>query len=193
MEISRVIAIGGSAGGLHALQIIFSSLTSQTLPPILIALHLAKDSQINPGLIFAPFTHRRILEAEDKMPLENDRIYFAPPNYHLLVEAGGFVALSVDEPVHYSRPSIDVLFDSAASAFGPGAVGVLLTGANADGAQGLRNIQKKGGQTYVQSPETAEAQAMPAAALRLFTPNLVTGLEEIGNSLARFAIPQGEA
>jgi two-component system chemotaxis response regulator CheB len=183
----KLIVIGASAGGLPALQKIFSLMTSETLPPLAVALHLARDAKFNPGMVFASSTRRRVLEAEDKMPFENDCVYTAPPGYHLLAGADGYFSLSVDEPVHFSRPSIDVLFESAAHAFGPEVAGMLLTGANEDGAAGLKAIQARGGKVMVQDPETAVAKAMPAAALKLVAPDVMGSLEVLAAGLSRFA------
>jgi len=126
-----------------------------------------------------------VKEAEDKEPLVPCTVYLAPPNYHLLVEAQRHFSLSVDDPVLFSRPAIDVLFDSAADAFGPALVGLLLTGASEDGARGLARIQRAGGLALVQAPSTAAVRTMPEAALRLFSPDHVLPLDEIGPFLAR--------
>ncbi len=104
-------------------------------------------------------------EADDKELIKGSTVYFAPPDYHLLVETDGRMSLSSEEPVSYSRPSIDVLFESAAEAYGPGLVGIILTGANRDGAQGLRAICDAGGTAVVQDPDLAQARDMPLAAL----------------------------
>jgi len=106
-----------------------------------------------------------VKEADEKESIETGCVYFAPPNYHLLIEEDRTFSLSVDERVNYSRPAIDVLFESAADVYGSGAIGVILTGANNDGAQGLRLIKEKGGLTVVQDPETAESPFMPRAAI----------------------------
>jgi two-component system chemotaxis response regulator CheB len=123
-----------------------------------------------------------VVEVEDKDLIAPGRVYLAPPDYHLLVEPGSF-ALSVDERVQYARPSIDVLFESAADAYGERVIGVVLTGANADGAAGLARIAKRGGAAIVQDPETAEAREMPAAALAA-APATVLPLESIGPHIA---------
>jgi two-component system, chemotaxis family, protein-glutamate methylesterase/glutaminase len=139
--------------------------------------HLAQVLGLHSALV--------VKEAEDKEPLMPCTVYLAPPNYHLLLEEQGHFSLSADDPVLYSRPAIDVLFDSAADAFGPALVGLLLTGASEDGARGLARIQRAGGLTLVQSPKTAAVPVMPEAALRLFSPDHVLPLDEIGPFLTR--------
>ncbi|HEV8550887.1 MAG TPA: chemotaxis protein CheB, partial [Polyangiaceae bacterium] len=130
-------------------------------------------------------------EAEDKEPLRAGVLYVAAPNYHLLVERGRCFSFSMDEPVWFSRPAIDVLFESAADTYGRGLLGVLLSGANEDGAQGLARIRAQGGTTVVQTPESATARPMPDAALRLGAARHVLSPAEIGAFLAQLA--RGEA
>jgi two-component system chemotaxis response regulator CheB len=127
-----------------------------------------------------------VCEAGDKDPIEHGRVYIAPPDYHLLVERGT-VALSVDDPENFSRPSIDVLLGSAADAYGAGAVGVVLTGANGDGARGLAEIAARGGVAVVQDPGTAERREMPEAALAAVPDARVVALEDIAAVLAGLA------
>src|SRR5690606_13243716 len=122
---------------------------------------------------------------DDKEAIEPGNVYIAPPNYHLLVEKTGHFALSVDEPVHFSRPSIDVLFESAAEAYGTSLVGVLLSGANDDGGLGIASIKKAGGTALVQALETAQNRAMLDAALRLTQPDDVLPPDAIGPLLVR--------
>ena len=124
-----------------------------------------------------------VIEPEDKAPLEKGHVYLAPSDYHLLVERGS-LALSVDPPVQYARPSIDVLFESVADAYGPAAVGVMLTSSSADGAMGAAAIKRAGGQVLVQDPETAESPVGPRAVLALTAVDGVLPLEGIGEALA---------
>ncbi len=133
--------------------------------------------------LFANRCAMAVKEAEDKEMIRPGIIYFAPPGYHLLVEPGLSVALSNDEPVLYSRPSIDVLFESAADAYGDGLTGVILTGANSDGARGLAAVVAAGGKALVQDPETAEGTAMPLAALRESPTACAMTLEQIAATL----------
>jgi two-component system chemotaxis response regulator CheB len=155
--------------------------------PIAIAQHRAVDS--GSGALSRMLSVRsglEVCEAGDKDPIEPGCVYIAPPDYHLLVESDGF-ALSVEGMVQHSRPSIDVLFDSAADAYGSGLVGVILTGANADGAYGLKRVKRRGGVTIVQDPETAEKRDMPDAAIATGAADHVLPLEAIGPKLVELA------
>jgi two-component system chemotaxis response regulator CheB len=181
----QAIVAGGSAGAIEALTSILPALPVDFSIPIAITLHVHPNKPSHLAQVLGMHSALLVKEAEDKEPLLPCTVYLAPPNYHLLLEAQGYFSLSVDDPVLYSRPAIDVLFDSAADAFGPGLVGLLLTGASEDGARGLARIQRAGGVTLVQSPETAAVPVMPQAALRLFAPDHVLPLDEIGPFLAR--------
>jgi two-component system, chemotaxis family, protein-glutamate methylesterase/glutaminase len=166
-ELGRVsgIAIGASVGGVEALSILLPALPKDLGAPVFVVLHQPRD---RPSLLVDIFKVRcdlPVREAEDKEEVERGTIYFAPPDYHLLVDEGPRLALSADELVHYSRPSIDVLFESAAEVYGDRLLGILLTGANEDGAAGMEAIHRAGGATVVQEPETALAASMPASAL----------------------------
>jgi two-component system chemotaxis response regulator CheB len=180
-SISAVV-IGASAGGVEALGVLLPALAPKCGAAVLIAMHLPRD---RPSLLSELFRGRCVLpvhEAVDKQTVEPANIYFAPPDYHLLVDGGvsaPALALSVDAPVHYSRPSIDVLFESAAECWGSRLMGVILTGANDDGALGLQAVATAGGLTVVQQPEEAIADAMPAAALRTGAAQSVLRLSEI--------------
>lgn len=172
-----LVAIGTSAGGYDALCRIIRLLPAEFQLPVGIVQHRARESDAMADLL-QDCTHLRVFEVEDKQPIEHGCVYIAPPDYHLLVDAGSF-ALSTEGPVGYSRPSIDVFFDSAADAYGPGVIGVVLTGANADGSLGLKKIVARGGQAIIQDPETAEVSAMPAAARRTVRRARVMPLDEI--------------
>jgi two-component system chemotaxis response regulator CheB len=181
----RLVAIGASAGAVEALGVVLCGLVPSFGVPVVIVVHIpATTPSLLPSL-FSDKCRIRALEAEDKQPLAPGLAYFAPPDYHLLVESAGVLSLSLDGPVNYSRPSIDVLFESAAAAFGESVLGVLLTGANGDGARGLHAIHLAGGYTVVQDPETALARAMPEAALKLFAPDRVLDLEGIAQLLSQ--------
>jgi two-component system chemotaxis response regulator CheB len=160
-----VIAVGASAGALDALRDLLPPLPPDFPAPIVVVVHVPPARESGLPAVLARECRLEVVEAEDKMALAAGKVAFAPPDYHLLIEAHGGLALSADPPVQYSRPSIDVLFESAASAFGPRALGILLSGANADGAQGLAAIARAGGLTWVQAPETAQVSTMPEAAL----------------------------
>jgi two-component system chemotaxis response regulator CheB len=159
-----VVVIGTSQGGLDALRVIIPALPADYPIPLVVVQHRHRDSDATLARFLQGLTSLRVCEIDDKQPLEGQRVFIAPPNYHMLVERGHF-SLSIDAPVRYSRPSIDLALTSASEAYAHHAVGVVLTGANADGAAGLRNIADRGGLAVVQDPRTAEAAAMPKAAL----------------------------
>jgi two-component system, chemotaxis family, protein-glutamate methylesterase/glutaminase len=160
----EIIVIGGSAGALEPLLEILATLPPAVTAPVAIVVHLApRHPSLLPGLI-ARASSRPIHEPEDKAPLCRGEIYVAPPNYHMLVERRRTISLSVDDPVNFSRPSIDVLFESAACAFGTRVAGLVLSGTNADGAAGLGRIAGAGGVALVQALESAEHPFMPSAA-----------------------------
>ncbi len=161
-----LVVIGGSAGAIEVLHQVLGRLPETFGPATAIVIHVPADG---PHLLTEIFTTQgglKVKLAEDKEPIVGGTIYFATPDYHLLIEKGRTFALSLDERVHFSRPAIDVLFQSAAEAYGDRVLGVILSGANADGADGLRSIAAAGGITAVQSLECAEMIAMPAAALQ---------------------------
>ena len=160
----QVIVMGCSWGGLTALRTIVTALPAAFDIPTVIIQHRHRDSDAMLARFLQGHTALRVCEVEDKQPIESGRIFIAPANYHLLVEEGHF-SLSLEAPVRYSRPSIDVAFTSAADAYGHHAVGVVLTGSNDDGAEGLRRIADAGGMTVIQDPSTAESPVMPLAAV----------------------------
>jgi two-component system chemotaxis response regulator CheB len=159
------IVIGGSAGALEALAVMLPVLPPLCKLPIVIVVHLPPASPSLLPAVLQPRTALLVKEAEDKEPVAGRTIYVAPPNYHLLVEHDRTFALSVDGLVHFSRPAIDVLFESASEVYGPALAGVVLTGANADGAAGLAAIRRRGGLTIAQSPDSAVVPTMPEAAI----------------------------
>lgn len=161
----RAVVIGASAGAIQALSLILPELPADYPLPVLIVVHIPADRDNILAPLFQARCRLAVREAEDKEPALPGTIYFAPPDYHLLVEADGTLSLSTDEPVLYSRPSIDVLFESAADAFGEALVGIILTGASHDGAEGLKAICDAGGLTLIEEPEAAYADTMPLAAI----------------------------
>ena len=182
---SHLVVIGCSWGGLHAVGRVLEALPANFGAAVAIAQHRSADSDGDLLVrVLQARTSLPVREIEDKDAIEDGRIYLAPPDYHVLVEPGTF-ALSVDERVQYSRPSIDVLFESAADAYGPRLVGVVLTGANEDGAAGLRRIKERGGVAVVQDPGDAEMPAMPAAAIAAAEPDRILPLAEIAADLVR--------
>ena len=176
----KAIVIGTSQGGPKALHELVSALPPDFPVPVVIVLHRhpegkeRAENQLNWACVLT------VKQAEDKETVEAVTVYLAPPGYHLLIEDDETLSLSIDERVNYSRPSIDVLFESAADVYGETLVAILLTGANRDGAAGLRTVKAAGGVTIVQNPEDAEAATMPKAALRLMKPDKVMSLSEIG-------------
>ena len=161
----EAVVIGASAGALDVLSNLLPGLPADYRLPILIVVHLPPDKTSLFAQLLRARCAIRVREAEDKEPIEPGVAYFAPPDYHLLVEQDKRLSLSDDEPVLFSRPSIDVLFESAADAYGDGLIGVVLTGANSDGANGLKAVVEAGGVAVVQSPKGAYAVAMPEAAI----------------------------
>ena len=177
-----IVVVGASWGGLHALSVLVGGLPRAFVAPVVIVQHRSRDAHSFLGELLQDHTPLPVCEVEDKQPIAPGQIYLAPADYHLLVEDGHF-ALTVDEPVRFSRPSIDVTFSSAADSFGARVVGVALTGANDDGAAGLRRIVDRGGRALVQDPAGAEVRTMPAAALRAVPSAEVVGLEELPERL----------
>jgi two-component system, chemotaxis family, protein-glutamate methylesterase/glutaminase len=176
------VVIGASWGGLHAMEFLLSDLPGDFPAPIAVAQHRDADAEdhLLPKLL-ARHTPLEVRDADHDDVLRPGSVLLAPPGYHMLIE-GGRVNLSVDEPVQFARPSIDVLFESAAETFGDRLIGVVLTGANADGAAGLAAIAHRGGHTIVQDPATAERPEMPRAALAA-KPDQILRLEAIGPAL----------
>ena len=180
----EAIVIGGSAGVLEVLRIILGALPTTLAIPVMIVVHLPTRSHSLVHQSLQSVTSLPMSQADDKEPFEGGRVYFASPGYHLHVETDRSAALSIDEPVHYSRPSIDVLFESASDAYGRALLGILLTGASADGAAGLQTIHARGGLTVVQLPESCEASTMPLSAMDLFQPDYVLAPSAIAALLA---------
>jgi two-component system, chemotaxis family, protein-glutamate methylesterase/glutaminase len=174
----KIIVIGTSLGGLSALKKVLVNLPPDFLTPIAIVQHRHKDSGKILQELLQECTLLQIREVEDKEKILPGQIYLAPPDYHLLVEPGYF-ALSTDEPVSFARPSIDVLFESAADIYAEQVIGVILTGANKDGQQGLKKVQTRGGITIVQEPTTAESSIMPKAAISAVAVDWIVSLSEI--------------
>jgi two-component system chemotaxis response regulator CheB len=177
------VVIGASAGGIEALTVLLPALLPGVRPPVFIVLHLPREKPSVLAEIFARKCALPVREAEDKEEVAPGTVYFAPSNYHLLIDSGPQLALSADEPVHHSRPSIDVLFESAVEVYKDRLLGIILSGANEDGAAGLAAIHDAGGVTVVQSPQTARAPQMVLSALKLRPADWVLPLEEIANML----------
>jgi len=180
----KAVVIGASAGAVQALLDILPALPAEGRVIVLVAVHVPADRSNALIPLLQTRCRASLKEAEDKEPALPGQVYFAPSDYHLLVEQDGSLALSSDEPVHHARPSIDVLFESAADAWGDALVGVILTGANADGARGLAAIHAAGGEALVQAPAEAAAPTMPAAALAACPQARVMTLTDIANHLS---------
>jgi len=188
----EIIVIGTSWGGLNALSQVVAGLPATFALPIVVVQHRSPDA---PGFLAELLQTRAalcVVEVDDKRPIVAGNVYVAPPNYHLLIEQG-FFSLTTDAPVRYSRPSIDVTFVSAADAYGRRTVGIVLTGANEDGALGLKRIADRGGYAIVQDPATAEGATMPRAALRTVPKARVVPLDLIANHLITLAPPRPPA
>lgn len=161
----KLIVMGASAGALESLYALLPHLPASYPLPIVIVIHLPPDKNSVMVELLQAKIKMKVKEAEDKETLMPATVYLAPPNYHVLVEAGGYLSLSSDEQINYSRPSIDVLFESASEAYGSAVIGVIMSGANHDGAKGLKLIGDTGGRMIVQKPDTAFSSIMPQAAL----------------------------
>lgn len=175
--------MGGSAGAVEVLQRLASTLTASFAPAMVVILHMPPDSREVLHTLLAAPSRPPMKVAEDKEPIAPGSVYFAAPGYHLLVESDGTFALSLDELVHFSRPSIDVLFESAAELYRDRLLGIILTGANTDGASGLAAVHRAGGLTIVQQPETAHSAVMVESALRWTPVDFVLSLGQIADLL----------
>jgi two-component system chemotaxis response regulator CheB len=181
-SISAVV-FGASAGGIEALSMLLAALPAELPAAVMGVLHLPRDRPSLLVEIFAPMCALPVQEAQDKEHIKPGHVYFAPADYHLLVDTGPSLALSIDEPVNFSRPSIDVLFESAADIYRERLLGIVLTGASQDGAAGLAAIHRLGGRTVVQDPASALVPLMPESARRRSPVDFVLPLEQIADLL----------
>jgi two-component system, chemotaxis family, protein-glutamate methylesterase/glutaminase len=177
------VVIGGSAGAVEALCVLLPAVPAQMSTTVFIVLHLPRDRPSLLVEVFGPKCARPVQEPEDKTPVERGTVYVAPPDYHMLVDAGPQISFSADDVVHFSRPSIDVLFESAADFYRERLLGIILTGANEDGAAGLATIHRAGGVTVVQQPDDAQSPYMPVSALKRTPADFVLPLAEIARLL----------
>jgi two-component system chemotaxis response regulator CheB len=184
-----IVAMGTSWGGLSALRNLLGSLPRDFLIPIVLVQHRSKDSDRLLSQLLQDATGLKVCEVEDKDVLCPGTVHVAPANYHVLVESG-YLSLTTEAPIRFSRPSIDVMFTSAADAYGIGAIGVVLTGANEDGARGLADIAKRGGRALVQDPKTAEIPIMPEAAIRAVPTAERLPLQDLARRLTQLAKPE---
>ena len=180
----QAIVVGASAGGVEALLSIFGGLAPGFRLPIIVVLHLPDERRSQLAEVFDRRLQMPVVEARDKEMIQPGTLYFAGPGYHLSVEHDRSLSLSQEDRVHHSRPAIDFLFESAADAYGPNLLAILLTGANQDGGRGLAQVKQLGGITVVQDPLEARVDVMPKAALALHTPDYILTLSRIGDLLA---------
>lgn len=180
---ARLVVMGGSAGAVGVLRGLLAPLHIKV--PIIVVLHVAPGRNDGLRLLFGRECVMPVQDPVDKAPVEAGTIYFAPPDYHLLLEKNGTFALSVGPKVNYCRPSIDVLFESAADVYQPDVVAVILSGANEDGAAGARRIREVGGLIMVQEPTTCESAAMPLAAIQTAAPQVVGNTQTLAGILAK--------
>lgn len=186
-----IVGIGTSWGGLAALTKLLGDLPADFSIPVVVVQHRSPDSDRLLGQLLQDVTDLRVSEIEDKDELTPGTVHLAPANYHVLIEEG-YVSLSVEEPVRFSRPSIDVMLTSAADTYGSAAIGVVLTGANEDGARGLAYIEKYGGLALVQNPKTAEIPIMPAAAIGAVPTAEVLSLDGLATRLMELSAGQAK-
>ncbi len=188
----RAVVVGASAGGLDALGRMLGAMGRGVSAPVLVVQHLAREDRGRFAAHLDEVLDLTVREAEDKLAPMPGRVYIAPADYHLLVERSGALALSVDPKVNWSRPSVDPLFETAARAHGAALLAVVLTGANADGAQGARVVRELGGVCMAQDPRTAESPIMPGAAIEAAGIETILPPEEIGALLAGLRYSPGE-
>ena len=182
----EIVVVGTSIGGLRALQVLLSGLPEGFPLPLIIVQHRGKDSEIGLCDFLGSISRVPVSEPEDKEAIFPGRAYLAPRDYHLLIENGSLV-LSTDQPVAFARPSIDVLFESAADEYKERTIGVVLTGANQDGARGLAAIKMRNGLTLVEDPESAACREMPDAAIAATQVDRILPLQEIAPCLGRLS------
>jgi Chemotaxis response regulator containing a CheY-like receiver domain and a methylesterase domain len=184
----QAVAIGCSSGGFHALKLLLAALDPQLTQAVMVCCHTAGDTT---GLcqLLAAHSALPLVEAGERASVSGGTVHLAPGGYHLLLENDRHFALSVDGPVAFSRPSIDVMFDAVADVYQAATIGVVLTGANADGAEGLARIRQRGGVAVVQAPSGAAASTMPQAALDLAGADYCLPLEQIAPLLNRLCLP----
>jgi len=187
----KAVVLGVSMGGLDALRRLLGLLPVDFPLPILVVQHLGAEAGNGLAPLLDALCPIRVQEADAEETPQPGTVYLAPANYHLLVEPDGRLGLSIDPPVNFARPAVDVLFETAAEAFGPGLIGVLLTGAGSDGSRGLRTIQQRGGRTLVQDPREAVADSMPRSALELIDPDAVLPLAGLAAQLLSLAQNSG--
>ena len=184
--VAGIVVVGASWGGLQALTTLVGGFPASFPLPIVVVQHRSRDSTSALAELLQDVSKLTICEVEDKAPIVEGHVHIAPPDYHLLVDRGSF-SLSTEAPLRYSRPSIDITFESVAYSYNESAIGVVLTGANQDGAAGLRTIVARRGTAIVQDPETAESPTMPRAAILAVPTATVLPIADIAPFLTRLA------
>lgn len=187
-EVKKCVVIGTSAGGVDALKIILPCFKRPSPLAVVIVIHLPPSGPNLIPSLFEGICDFNIKEAESGEALQAETIYIAAPDYHLSVESNHTLSLSTELPVNFSRPAIDILFESAAYAFKENVLGILLTGANSDGAKGLFQIHKEGGKTVIQNPATADYPVMPQSPLEYFRPDFTVDLKDIEKFIANYQL-----
>ena len=182
---NKAIAIGTSAGGIDALDFLLPHVPTTSSIALFVVQHISADSDSYFIRMLNKKCKRKVKEACHTEEINPNIIYFAPPGYHLIIEEDFTLTLSVDEKINFSRPSIDLMFETAAEAYRKNLTGIILTGANSDGSIGLKTIKDMGGTTIVQNPKEAKFPDMPTAALQLHSPDMILTLEEIARYLER--------
>jgi two-component system chemotaxis response regulator CheB len=185
----EIVVIGTSLGGFHALKTVLGDLPNQFPLPIVVVQHRSFEDSEALAPLLAAYVQLPVVEPEDKQQILPGTIFVGPPNYHLLID-GPHISLSTEAPVLHARPSIDLLFESAAECFGRGVLGVLLTGMSRDGTAGLKRIRECGGFSIVQDPVTAKGRIMPEAAIESAVADKILPLERIGSALVDLSVGQ---
>jgi len=175
----KAVVIGASAGGFHALKELIPKLPKEFSMPVFVVQHISPTSDNYMAQFLNKLSNLIVKEADEKEDIKPGYVYISPPNYHMLIEEDNTISLSTEGKMNYSRPSIDILFDTAAMTYGERLIGIVLTGANNDGAEGLLKIKNGGGYCIVQEPSEAEANAMPLAAIKKSKPNKIMKLDNI--------------
>ncbi len=189
----EAIVIGVSSGGMNALKYLFSELPADYLIPIIIVQHVSAHSDNEWIKTLNNTSNLNIKEADEKEKIETGNVYIAPANYHLMLEKDKTFSLTIDERVNFARPSIDVMFESAAEAFQKKLIGIVLTGSNSDGAKGIKRISELGGLAIIQDPETAESPTMPSSAIAAVQPDYILSLEKIVQLLIKITQPNPDS
>jgi len=175
----EAVVLGVSSGGMTALKFIFSALPAHFRIPIIVVQHISPHSDNEWINLLNNKSNLTIKEADEKEKIESGNVYIAAANYHLLIESDKTFSLTIDERVNFARPSIDVLFESAAEVYKEKLIGIVLTGSNNDGAKGIKRIKELGGMVIIQDPKTAESSTMPASAIAAVQTDYILSLDKI--------------